>query len=348
MKTPKNDRTLRNRLSLGGCSAAALAVMMVAGSGEGCIPANFSFVESGDDGGSDARVRDDAAATGDSSGDEHARVGGCDPSKDFGPPELVRELSSSEEEGSTRLSNHGQVAYFYSKRRPNGSGTPWIFRSLLVGGTWGQPEPVGELNIEGVTNFSPSPSPDGTELLFESTRPVGDGGGDGRKHMWLASRPDTSTAFGDFFNLQNLNDPGEQICPYRLPDRHVLYYGHDGTISRVDDNGSGQDPALLAPVNVPNAWTMCPVVSPDELTMYVGSTRDSSVKPDFEEFDIWVSRRAQKSDAWSSPARLPNVNDPTRHDIPTWISDDSCTLYMQSARPNGLGYLDIYVARKPK
>jgi len=95
-------------------------------------------------------------------------------------------------------------------------------------------------------------------------------------------------------------------------------------------------------------FDVAPEISADGLALYFVSNRPGGFGGG--EFwmgaDIWCSTRQTTSDPWEPPQNLgPNINSPY-HDGILSVSADGKTLYWSSNRPDGLGGLDIWMARR--
>lgn len=63
-------------------------------------------------------------------------------------------------------------------------------------------------------------------------------------------------------------------------------------------------------------------------------------------YDIWISRRDTREDAWGEPLNLgPRVNSSSGDACP-WVSPDGLELYFSSTRSGGYGDYDIWVSRR--
>jgi hypothetical protein len=63
-------------------------------------------------------------------------------------------------------------------------------------------------------------------------------------------------------------------------------------------------------------------------------------------WDIWITRRATKDDAWGVAEKLgPPLSTPDGEG-PTWISPDGLELYLWAERAGGYGDADIWVSRR--
>ena len=104
------------------------------------------------------------------------------------------------------------------------SGTGFgIYRSLFGGGAFGAPSPLSELNLPGANEGDPLVTADDLTIYFSSTRP----GGMGLQDIWMAQRPDKSSAFTGLVNLKNINSSGVDAPTWISPDGCRLYLSSD-------------------------------------------------------------------------------------------------------------------------
>ena len=83
-----------------------------------------------------------------------------------------------------------------------------------------------------------------------------------------------------------------------------------------------------------------PSISGDGRSLYFVSTRDG-------DRDIWLSERATAEDDWEAPVNLgPPINNRPSRDASPSISADGRSLYFDSIRPDRLGQIDLWVARR--
>ncbi|MGH7694187.1 MAG: TolB family protein, partial [Gemmatimonadaceae bacterium] len=90
-----------------------------------------------------------------------------------------------------------------------------------------------------------------------------------------------------------------------------------------------------------------PALSADGNTMYFASERGGSV-------ELWVAKRASRSDEWGVPEKLGAANTPLAMTLAPFLSSDQRSLYFMSARPERAAVactpmtcfdrLDLYVA----
>jgi len=99
---------------------------------------------------------------------------------------------------------------------------------------------------------------------------------------------------------------------------------------------------LGSPVNSLGFGDYSPELSQDGLTLYFSSSRPGG----FGEADLYVTTRESIDDPWERPQNLgPNVNTPSFEGQPN-VSANGKTLYWDSARPDGLGDFDIWMATR--
>jgi Tol biopolymer transport system component len=127
------------------------------------------------------------------------------------------------------------------------------------------------------------------------------------------------------------------------------HYDEDLYVSSRESTEDHFGPAeQLGPVVNSTYFDVAPEISADGLALYFVSNRPGGFGGG--EFwmgaDIWCSTRQSTSDLWGPPKNVgPNVNSPY-HDGILSVSADGKTLYWSSNRPDGLGGLDIWMARR--
>jgi hypothetical protein len=104
-----------------------------------------------------------------------------------------------------------------------------------------------------------------------------------------------------------------------------------------------------APVNLGPAVNSAstefgPALSKDGLSLYFTSNRPGG----FAAFDIWVSQRQAKDDAWGTPVNLGStINTATNDFVPTF-SRDGHWMFFASSRAGGFGGQDIWASWRPQ
>jgi hypothetical protein len=161
--------------------------------------------------------------------------------------------------------------------------------------------------------------------------------------VWQAER-DASTAPWDLVSLTaNVSSTQNDHETYYIPG--ALYFVSDRgsggeDIYRASEQAGGFASPLLLPELASAAYDGYPVVSFDELHMWMGTTRG-----DAGAFQVYAATRAIKNAPWNAPALLPDFASFSGNVLPGWISPDGCRLYLSSDHG---GDFDIYVATKPK
>jgi Tol biopolymer transport system component len=90
-----------------------------------------------------------------------------------------------------------------------------------------------------------------------------------------------------------------------------------------------------------------PCISPDGLELFFSGREEELSRPGgYGEADLWVTRRATRSDPWGEPVNLGPVINSTYSDARPSISPDSLFLFFDSDRPGGYGHFDLWVARR--
>ena len=96
------------------------------------------------------------------------------------------------------------------------------------------------------------------------------------------------------------------------------------------------------PVNSPNV-EVNPFLSRNGLALYFGC---NGCPGGFGGFDLWVSRRASLDDPWGTPENLGAEINTTANEASVSISVDGHRMFFTSARADGFGGNDIYMARR--
>jgi Tol biopolymer transport system component len=118
------------------------------------------------------------------------------------------------------------------------------------------------------------------------------------------------------------------------------------TVLIVNRNIKG-DFTFGTPIPVPNINSEYvdggPRISSDDLTLFFVSSKPGW---DDDDWDLWVTTRADKDDSWGEPENLgPIINTPFEDGGPS-ISTDGLSLYFHSARAGGYGRSDIWVTTR--
>jgi len=97
-------------------------------------------------------------------------------------------------------------------------------------------------------------------------------------------------------------------------------------------------PANLGSTVNSQANEASPNISPDGLSLYFQSDRSGGSGG----WDLWVTKRKKKSDAWSTPMNLGQIINSSVDETSPNISTDNLTLYFSSNRVGGYGDFDIW------
>ena len=194
-----------------------------------------------------------------------------------------------------------------------------IIHTHREGDVWLRPEVAP---FSGTFNdFAPTPTPDGTALLFCSNRPLpGEGGEPGDVNIWTMDR--TTEGWGEPYPLPGeVNDESPEFNPT---------VALDGTLYFQDSGGEGVEifearrtdgvygvPQKVEEVSSPYT-EMGPLVMPDGQTLIFSSDRPGGEG----DLDFWVSFLGEDG-AWSDPLNMgPAINTSTADAIITLSHDD--------------------------
>jgi hypothetical protein len=268
----------------------------------------------------------------------------CDPTKPFGDPHVVKELSSPGHDGAVALSADGRTAYVSALRSDLGA-TTWDLYVATRHDTqspFSPPERLDDLSTPDYAEFFPTLSADGRTLIYTSTAPGGSGGWDLR----MSTRASLSDAFGAGAPITAVNSARDEWGPFLTADGNNLYMTstRSGTgamyVTARSDAGDFGEPKLVEGIEPAGV----PVVTADGRTIYFASARTDLGA--HGKTDIWIARRASTSDDFGPPVNVDELNT-GESETPSWLSPDQCELYFH--RMGGpIGKTDIFVARKPR
>jgi hypothetical protein len=285
-----------------------------------------------------------------SAGDGRADAGTwppCDLSKPFGPPTFVQGLTNigSPVVEGLRLSPDLLTGYF-DARGPTSNGVLsrlYIANRATPDAPFGDVAPIGGSVSNALLNVaSPTVSGDGLTIMFDMHGQTA--------HLYYGTRSRTSDPFA-YAGALSVNDPaGNDWSPFLREDGNVLYFGstrnagNSEDIYRAEWSGSSFGPVVpIAELNT-TFIESSPIVTPDDLTIYFGSSRPPASG---HGRDIWMANRASTSDPFSAPTNVGELNSPDLKD-PTYVARGGCTLYFSTnnfsaTRETGAQY----VAEKP-
>jgi hypothetical protein len=196
---------------------------------------------------------------------------------------------------------------------------------------------------------SPTVSADERTLLFTSNRM------DGQEDLFMSTRQRKDDPWGEAVRLGSpVNDPVADDNALRLSkDGKALYFssqrpGGFGSSDlyvtrRPSPSRPWEPPENLGPLINTEAFEAFPTPSADGNTLYF----NRSTTFDSPDSDIWVTTRSTEHEAWGAPERLPEPIRGPRADFSPAISADGLRLYFASDRPGNIGFVDLWVARRP-
>jgi hypothetical protein len=269
-----------------------------------------------------------------------ARPARCNPMAAFGKPVALTSLDTSADEEHADLSADELTIYF-SSTRPGGAGGFDIYQATR-GST---SEPFGNaILVQGINTAGDERTPRmaGNGLSMYAMIAASSFPG---LHIALSTRPNVTVAFSGMRTVANINNATNSADPYILPSGNAMYLASDlagnfGLYRSVKVNGAFSTPTLVPGVNLDTpAVENNPVVTPDELTLFFGSTRPGGTG----DYDIYEARRAHAADGFGAPIELTGLDTPGA-DVPNWISPDGCNLYF-TRQVSGLGY-QLYMASR--
>lgn len=258
----------------------------------------------------------------------------------FGKPIALTSLNTSADEEHADLSANELTIYF-SSTRPGGAGGFDLYQATRSSTTepFGNVTPVPGVNTAGNERV---PRMAGNDLsMFAMTATAAAPA----LRIALATRANVAVAFTGLKLVANVNNATNAADPYLLPGGNIMYLASDlagnlGLYRSAKVNGAFSTPTLVPGVNLDTAAVENnPVVTPDELTLFFGSTRPGGTG----DYDIYEARRAHVADGFGAPIELTGL-DTTGADVPNWISPDGCNLYFTRQESN-VGY-QLYMASR--
>ena len=282
------------------------------------------------DAGSDGAQASDANASTDSAADA-----GC-LARPFSHPAPLPGVNTTGREWDGRLSGD-ELSIFFSSDRPTDAGRPDGFfepfdiyeaRRATPTGTFANPSLLS-VNSPTAGDFHPTISSDNRSLYFQTTR-------GGKHEVWGATRTTAGDVFGAPMAITAANAAPANGEPFVVGNTQILYFAQgqdiDGDLNIMRlDIASGGPPVPVDNVNS-SASDIAPFVTPDELTIYLGSQRGGG------SYDIYVSHRNSTGEPFPQPTILNEVSS-SADDAPSWVSADGCRMILWSDRQGGF---DIY------
>jgi hypothetical protein len=268
-------------------------------------------------------------------------VARCDPQTPFAAPVPVEGLNTVNDEASARLSPD-ELFVTFARRTGAGTGFYDLYSATRASRDLPFETPTLLATVNSVNSeYWPSVSPDGLLLVFSSDRSTG------KSHIYSSKRASVADKFGPPTIAPALMDMEDHPM---LANGRALYFssvirtGGQGMAdiwrTEIDSTGATSTPvAVLGGVNTPDG-EVTPAVTEDELHIYVRRATGG-------ELDIYTASRSSTTDGFGAATAVPALATMGLNEIPTWISPDDCSLYVEITNPaGGVGGDDIYVARR--
>ena len=197
--------------------------------------------------------------------------------------------------------------------------------------------------------------PDENRLIFVSNHPGGLGAGD----FYISHRDGRDKrndfAWGPPEPIGALNTTFDEFGPWAFEvegtDTLSFYFGsnrpgglggYDIYNSTVAEDGTFSPPVLVPELSSPLSDTF-PVARKDGLELFLTSNRTGTLGG----LDLWVARRENTSDPWSTPVNVGSLNS-TANDQRAALSWDGMTIIFFSNRSGGFGNADLYESTRTK
>jgi hypothetical protein len=215
--------------------------------------------------------------------------------------------------------------------------------------TFGTPTNLGPIVNSSSSEWPPCISADSLSLYFCSNRP----GGYGDRDIWVSTRATKDDPWGTPVNLgPSVNSSAKEAFPFISTDGLSLFFestrpggygGHDLWVTtRATKDDTWDIPVNLGPMVNGSSNDATPGISADGLSLFFESDRSVG----YGSFDLWVTRRATRTDPWGAAVNLgPTVNSSAWEGGPI-ISADGLSLYFWSQRSGGYGSTDIWVTTR--
>ena len=138
------------------------------------------------------------------------------------PRNLGPTVNSSYIDWSPSISADGLELFMHSNRpSAYGGDELWVARRETTNDDWGSPVNLGPTVNSPSLDATPTVSPDGRVLMFQSNRP----GGYGMVDIWMTSRSTTADDWGTPINLgPMINSSTQDLNPNISPDGSVLHF----------------------------------------------------------------------------------------------------------------------------
>jgi hypothetical protein len=260
----------------------------------------------------------------------------------FGSPTpLANQSADMDDERDPWVSQDGLQLY-YAFRKSGQDSDIYLATRKDVSSSFGAG--VKQVNVSTAQDDDrPSLTADEQTFVMATTR------GSATAMIEMAMRGDTTAMFPstNTMHMGNVNQPtlgSNHYDPFLSTDGLRLYYApttpglqHIAMASRSDASSDFSAGQLLANITSTNADEADPALSLDERILVFSSDRSGGTGKN----DLWYATRSDKSQDFSAPHVIPNVNSSDEDGDPM-LSADGCTLYFATTH-NSHSY-DLYSA----
>jgi hypothetical protein len=263
----------------------------------------------------------------------------CDITKDYGAPVLI---TSPKELFSVRFVKNEGLAYVTAACGLACATGKDVFTTIIKASTTlDTPLPVPSASTAG-NDESATLTNDGKTLVMATSDTLD---ASEQKHLVRYVDPGTGTFQVDTASLVPASPAAADVQPYLLPDQ-TLYFATNRLVRnqtyqvfRAARTATGYDePVSVTNVNLGGTDQQFPVATADDQVIYFSTAR----APTLGGFDIWKSVRAPGGD-FQEPTHVDGFSS-AGHDAVTWVSPDTCNLYLISDRE---GSRKLYRASRP-
>jgi hypothetical protein len=268
----------------------------------------------------------------------------CDPNKPFGTPTPIPGLNTAARD--IQAAHAGELTLIFASDR---GGSLDLYSAVRASATddFGSAKAVAGFASSG-GETSPFLTADGL-VMFYGYSPAGQVEGD----IYVATRASLAAPFSSGVMVTNVNTAMDEGDVTVTSDGAFMYLasnrpggagGYDLYVSERDpETGLYSIPKLVSELSTA-AYEAHPRVSADGLTLIFSSMRTDDGA--LAGADIWIATRENVGDAFGAPVRVKELST-NAHESPTWLSPDTCTVYLQSDRAGGSGGQDLWIATKP-
>jgi hypothetical protein len=268
-----------------------------------------------------------------------ASVARCDPTKPFGTPVQLTEISSPDGGGENmpHLTADERTLYFATAQSPSDI---YVATRDAPGALFGAPARVDAVDTEHTEN-SPSLTADELELFLASFATQ-------RTGIVYSTRANRGAPWGTPVEI-TLPDGAPRVdMPFISADGRTLYaamrVGDSGMLHELRKSAVSPTAPNFGPLESIGVDTLFdetrPILSADERTIYFASNRDAGTGG----LDIWTARRLSKLLHFGTPTNVRELNT-TSHERPGWVSGDGCVIYFSSMRSGSVEH--VFRAQRP-